>query len=136
MFTRFVGLELKGRIISQGFTAQAVAQANGRSVSAFNRWLNGKVDIPLSVLCEACETIGIDPHEVVDTAYNRMVVALGERDGELYPAADAQAALDEAAALLAIGERHGLKAVSEADYTLAASDADIDTEVEAQQDEA
>ncbi|WP_158609491.1 helix-turn-helix domain-containing protein [Cellulomonas triticagri] len=72
VFTRLVGLELKGRIVSRGFTAQQVARAGGRSPAAFSRWLNGKVEIPLAVLCESCEIIGVDPKDVVEAAYGRL----------------------------------------------------------------
>lgn len=81
-FARFVGLELKGRIVSRGFTAQHVARAGGRSPAAFSRWLNGKVEIPLAVLCESCEIIGVDPREVVDAAYRRLAPGAGGVDGQ------------------------------------------------------
>lgn len=80
-FALYVGLELKGMIVSKGFTALRVAQTTGRQPAAFNRWLNGKVDIPVRVLCEACEVIDAEPSEVVGRAYDRMVAVLGERDG-------------------------------------------------------
>lgn len=83
-FAKYIGLELKGRIISQGFTAVRVAEASGRSPAAFNRWLNGKAEIPLVALCEACEIIGVEPKFIVETAYDRMVFALGETSGETY----------------------------------------------------
>ncbi|WP_433674809.1 hypothetical protein [Microbacterium gorillae] len=83
-FSRYVGLELKGRIISQQFTAKGVAEGIGRQPAAFNRWLNGKVEMPLTVFCEACEYIDVDPTRVVEDAYSRLAVEYGERDGELY----------------------------------------------------
>ena len=86
MFAQYVGLELKGRITSQGFRATEVAVATGRSPSAFNRWLNGKAELPLAVLCQACEVIDAEPSLIVGHAYDRMAVALGERGGETYGA--------------------------------------------------
>jgi transcriptional regulator with XRE-family HTH domain len=80
-FGRLVGLELKGRIISQGFTANDVADETGHSRAAFNRWLNGKVEIPVHVMCEACEAIDWDPSNIVETAYDRMVGIYGELTG-------------------------------------------------------
>lgn len=77
-FTLYVGLELKGRIVSQGFTAAQVADAMGRSRAAFSRWLNGKQSIPLSVVCEASEVIGVDPSDVVAKAYDRLAFLHGE----------------------------------------------------------
>lgn len=73
-FSRYVGLELKGKITARGFTAKDVAMASGHSAAAFNRWLNGRVELPLTVLCEACEIIGIEPRFVVDVAYDRLIV--------------------------------------------------------------
>lgn len=83
-FSRYVGLELKGKITSQQFTAKAVAEGIGRQPAAFNRWLNGKVEIPMTVLCEACEYIDIEPAKVVEDAYARLAVEYGERDGLVY----------------------------------------------------
>ena len=94
-FTRLVDLELKGRIIAQGFTAQSVAEKMGRSVAAFNRWINGKAAIPMSVLCEASEVIDVDPQVIVETAYSRLCVAHGERNGFTYPKEAREAALAE-----------------------------------------
>lgn len=97
LFAQYVGLELKGRIVSQGSNATAVANFIGRSPSAFNRWLNGKAEIPLAVLCQACEAIDIDPTLVVDYAYNRMAVVLGERNGEKYDPDVVTGAIEEVA---------------------------------------
>ena len=83
-FGRFVGLELKGRIVTQGTTAKAVAEAMGRSQTAFNRWLNGKTEIPLSVLCEASEVIGVEPSDIAAKAYDRLAFIYGEMDGRTY----------------------------------------------------
>lgn len=83
-FSRYVGLELKGKIVSQQFTAKAVAEAIGRQPAAFNRWLNGKVEMPLTVLCEACEYIDVEPSKIVEDAYARLAVEFGERDGRIY----------------------------------------------------
>lgn len=72
LFTRLVGLELKGRIVARGFTAQDVATATNHSPAAFNRWLNGKVELPLRVLCEACAVINVTPSEITDAAFERL----------------------------------------------------------------
>ena len=125
-FARYLGLELKGRIVSQGFTALKVAQMTGRSPAAFNRWLNGKVDLPVAVLCEAAEVIDVEPRDIVDAAYNRMAVALGERSGLIYDEESVAAAYAEA--------EEQSKAepadLSQADVTLAAHDRDIQSEYE------
>lgn len=83
-FTVYVGLELKGRIVSRGFTAAQVADQMGRSRAAFSRWLNGKQSIPLSVVCEASEIIGVEPGDIVAKAYDRLAVLHGEAGGEQY----------------------------------------------------
>jgi transcriptional regulator with XRE-family HTH domain len=87
-FSRYVGLELKGKITSQEFTAKAVAEGIGRQPAAFNRWLNGKVELPMTVLCEVCEYIDIEPAKVVEDAYARLAVEFGERDGRIYTGSD------------------------------------------------
>jgi len=80
LFSTYVGLELKGKITARGYTAKAVALAAHRSPAAFNRWLNGRVELPLAVLCEACEVIGVEPQVIVDIAYSRIVVEYGGAD--------------------------------------------------------
>lgn len=84
LFARYVGLALKGRIVTQGMTAKAVATTMHRSPAAFNRWLNGKVEIPLSVFAEACEVIDVEPQQLIEDAYARLCVEQGERDGATY----------------------------------------------------
>ncbi len=72
-FAFYVGQELKGTITSRGFKAAAVAREMGRSGTAFSNWLNGKGAIlPLAVLAEACEVIGVEPAIVVAAAYTRL----------------------------------------------------------------
>lgn len=77
VFARYVGLELKGAIVARGFTAKAVAAAIERGDANLNRWLNGKVEIPISVACEVAEAIGIEPAQIVRIAYDRVVAELG-----------------------------------------------------------
>ena len=98
-FARYVGLELKGRIVSQGFTANDVADATAHSRAAFNRWLNGKVEVPMRVLCEVCEVIDWEPSAIVENAYARMAITLGERGGDTYEAEARLEALREAQAI-------------------------------------
>lgn len=77
-FARYVGLQLKGSIIARSLTAKAVAEAIGRGDANLNRWLNGKVEIPISVVCEVCEFIGVEPSQIIQLAYDRMVFENGE----------------------------------------------------------
>lgn len=87
-FSRYVGLALKGRIITQGRTAKAVAEEMRRSPAAFNRWLNGKVELPLSVFAEACEAIDVEPQSIIEDAYSRLCLEYGERDGTMHEESD------------------------------------------------
>lgn len=80
LFSRYAGLELKGKITARGYTAKDVAASAHRSAAAFNRWLNGHVELPLTVLCEACEIIGVEPRVIVDAAYDRVLTECGRRD--------------------------------------------------------
>lgn len=80
LFGRYVGLELKGAIVSRTLTAKAVAEKIGRADANLNRWLNGKTEIPIAVVCEICEVLDLEPRVIVEHAYDRMVEELGERD--------------------------------------------------------
>ena len=71
-FTAYIGAELKGLIASRGRSAAAVARETGHSASALNRWLNGRQALPLPVLLEACDVLGVEPREVVSRAYARL----------------------------------------------------------------
>jgi transcriptional regulator with XRE-family HTH domain len=84
LFTKYVGLELKGRIAARGFNALQVSTQTDHSPAAFNRWLNGKTPIPMTVLCEACEVIGVEPRRIVTAAYDRLIEEDGQ-PGEVSP---------------------------------------------------
>lgn len=77
VFSTYVGLELKGKITARGHTAKFVAEQARRSASALNKWLNGRVELPMAVLCEACEIIGVEPGAIIDAAYDRLREELG-----------------------------------------------------------
>lgn len=98
-FSRYVALELKGRIIAQGFTAKAVASGINRPAATLNRWLNNKLPLPLAVLCEAAEFIGVSPSDIVSLAYDRLSVRHGELGGEGYDSEDHSYVDDEIAQL-------------------------------------
>lgn len=142
IFATYVGLELKGAITARGRTAKELAELTKHSPAAFNRWLNGKTPIPVTVLCEVCEVLEIDPQKIVGWAYDRVAVAYGE-PGVI--------AVDEEEARMAAGqepgaileERHRRREafevisddsdinLSELPGMMAASTRDIDSEVEA-----
>lgn len=88
-FSKFVALELKGRIIAQGFTAKAVAAGIGKPAATLNRWLNNKLPLPISILCEVAEFIGVFPADIVSLAYDRLAVRYGEMNGTLHEPEDA-----------------------------------------------
>lgn len=83
-FALYVALELKGKITSRGYTAKQVAHMVGRPAATMNRWLNGKLALPISVLGAASEAIGVDPDQIVEDAYSRLCVEFGEADGTTY----------------------------------------------------
>ncbi|WP_295014843.1 helix-turn-helix transcriptional regulator [uncultured Microbacterium sp.] len=79
LFSRYIGLELKGAIVARALTAKAVAEQIGRADANLNRWLNGKTEIPIGVVCEVCEVLDLEPRTIVEHAYDRMIDELGER---------------------------------------------------------
>lgn len=76
-FTALVGAEIKGAIAARDWSARAVAKETGHSATALNGWLNGRRALPLSVLYEITELVGISARDVVERAYLRMC----EEDG-------------------------------------------------------
>lgn len=125
LFSRYVGLELKGTITSQEFTAKAVAEGIGRQPAAFNRWLNGKVEMPMTVLCEACEFIDVEPAKIVEDAYARLAVEQGERDGRIYPEEDWAPLVDGGESVIGTPDVRSLTQTQD-DYDLAARPRSVD----------
>ncbi|MGV4377973.1 helix-turn-helix domain-containing protein [Trueperella pyogenes] len=77
-YSKYVSAELKGLIISRGFTAKNVAQAIGHQQPNMTNWLNAKREMPLSVMLKICEEIGVEPGMVTQRAYDRLVFEAGE----------------------------------------------------------
>lgn len=88
-FTTYVGLALKGAIVERGMSATHVATTMKRSPAAFSRWLNGHVAIPLAVLYEASEIVGVDPAQLVENAHRRLTATLGAPTATVTPLAAA-----------------------------------------------
>ena len=109
-FTQLLGAELKGALVSRGFTAAEVGDALGHSRAAFTNWLNGKAQLPTTVFANACEFVGVEPDRLVERAYERLVGQLGEYAGPLVQPFEP----------------------TRSDYILAARDDDDDEEAEAQ----
>ena len=61
-----------------------MAYMGGVKAAALNGWLNGKRTIPVTILCEIWETVGAEPCDVIQRAYDRMAVELGEASGDTY----------------------------------------------------
>lgn len=80
-FTVLLGGELKGAITARGYTAAAVADAFGHSKAAFSNWLNGVRQLPTHVYENACEFIGIEPQDLVERAYKRLLDEQGPYTG-------------------------------------------------------
>lgn len=76
-FSQLVALELKGAIAARGQAATKVAAAIGVDYSTLHRYFKGQRALPTDVLSEACEQIGVDPAELVDRAYVRLVSEMG-----------------------------------------------------------
>lgn len=115
-FSQYVGLELKGTIISRGFTAKQVAETTDRSPAAFNRWLNGKAELPIVALSESCEVIGIEPSVIIENAYARMIMEFGELDGTRYE--------DEPTEVIAFPDYSSMSEEDARNYGLAAKEED------------
>lgn len=143
-FATYVGLELKGAIVARGRTAKELAEITKHSPAAFNRWLNGKTPIPVTVLCEVCEVLEIDPQKIVGWAYDRVAIAYGEPGTVVVDEEEARLAAEQVPGALLEERRRRKEALeviaddsseapdlSDLDVILAASDKDIDTEVAA-----
>lgn len=76
-FSHLLALELRGAIKSHGFAATKVAEAVEIDYSTLYRHFTGKTSIPSDVFNRACEYIGVNPAELVDRAYRRLVDELG-----------------------------------------------------------
>ena len=76
-----LGGELKGAITARGYTAAAVADALGHSKAAFSNWLNGVRQLPTHAYENACEFIGIEPQDLVERAYRRLLDEQGPYTG-------------------------------------------------------
>lgn len=70
--------EIKGAIVSRGYSQADVASAIGRQSANLSRWLNAKPTIPIEVADEVCEFAGLDLADIVDRAQKRVINELGE----------------------------------------------------------
>ena len=77
LFGKYISAEVKGAIVTRGYTQTDVAKAIDRQGANLSRWLNGKPTIPIEVAMEVCNYIGIDIRKVVDAAEQRVIDELG-----------------------------------------------------------
>lgn len=97
-FAQLLGLELKGSFARLQVSQTSVADRLGHSRTSYSKWMNGKPSMPVEALLNTCELIGVDPREIVNAAYERLVEEMGEYSE------------DEAAMLAAHPDAYGLVA--------------------------
>lgn len=76
-FSQLIGLELKASFARHETSQAEVAERLGHSKSGYSRWLNAKPSMPIEALMNTCELIGVDPRDVFNAAYRRLVEELG-----------------------------------------------------------
>lgn len=76
-FSQLVGLELKASFARHETSQAEVAEKLGHSKSGYSRWLNAKPSIPIEALLNTCELIGVDPREIINDAYRRLIDEVG-----------------------------------------------------------
>ncbi len=77
-FSQLVGLELKASFARHETSQAEVAVKLGHSKSGYSRWLNAKPSMPMEALLNTCELIGVDPRDIMDAAYRRLIAEMGE----------------------------------------------------------
>lgn len=77
-FAQLVGLELKADFTRHEVSQTSVADRLGHSRTSFSKWLNAKLSMPMEALINTCELLGVDPREVFNAAYRRLIEEMGE----------------------------------------------------------
>lgn len=75
-FAQLIGYELKANFAREGTSQAEVAERLGHSKSGYSRWINAKPSMPLEAFINTCELINVDPRQVVDAAYTRLIEEL------------------------------------------------------------
>ena len=78
-FAQLIGYELKADFAREGTSQAEVAERLGHSKSGYSRWINAKPSMPLEAFINTCELINVDPRQVVDAAYTRLIEELGDQ---------------------------------------------------------
>lgn len=98
-FAQLVGLELKADFTRHEVSQTSVADRLGHSRTSFSKWLNAKPSMPMEALINTCELLGVDPREVFNAAYRRLIEEMGEYNpastGERFVDDDEQARVAE-----------------------------------------
>lgn len=76
-FSEFLALELKGAILATQNTILETCKKADVDYSTFTRYVNGKRSLPSPLLAQMCEVLGVDPREIVNRAYTRLLNELG-----------------------------------------------------------
>lgn len=77
-FSHLLGSELKGAISARNWTVRNVAKNINVHHATMSNYFNGSRMLPADVFAKACEVIGVDPADLVDRAYTRLIDELGE----------------------------------------------------------
>ena len=77
-FAQLVRLELKADFTRHEVSQTSVADRLGHSRTSFSKWLNAKPSMPMEALINTCELLGVDPREVFNAAYRRLIEEMGE----------------------------------------------------------
>lgn len=77
-FAQLVGLELKADFTRHEVSQTSVADRLGHSRTSFSKWLNAKPSMPMEAFINTCELLGVDPREVFNAAYRRLIEEMGE----------------------------------------------------------
>ena len=91
-FAQYLALEVKGAIWSQNRGVIEVCEEAGVNQATFYRYTTGTRSIPSPLLAQMCEVLGVDPREIVNRAYTRLLNELGpyEPNAPQNPSANVQ----------------------------------------------
>lgn len=81
-FAQLVGLELKGEFAKHGYSQGKVADELGHSRGGYSKWINAKPSMPMEAFLNTCELIDVDPRNVMDAAYSRLIEEMGPVQSE------------------------------------------------------
>lgn len=77
-YAQLVGLELKASFARLQISQTQVADGLGHSRSGYSKWINAKPSMPMEALINTCEFIGVNPCEILNAAYRRLIEEMGE----------------------------------------------------------